>query len=91
MSDPRATTEMSPGGEIQFRDAAPALELICWTVIVLAPFLRWVNGPAVSTDQFVTQITVLCVAIGGALGLRIYNWRTRRALARARDATVIES
>jgi hypothetical protein len=61
-----------------FPNAAPLLELMCWTVIVLFPFLRWLNGPAVSTDQFVIQITLVCVAVVGVVGLRIYNWRNRR-------------
>jgi hypothetical protein len=83
-SDKRAArqrAEGKPGDEIRFRDAAPALEFMCWTVLALAPFLRWVNGPAVSTDQFVTHITVLTIALTGAIALRIYNRRKGRVSA----------
>jgi hypothetical protein len=30
-------------------------EFFCWTMVVLAPILSWVNGPSVSTDQFVVR------------------------------------
>jgi hypothetical protein len=63
---------------MQFRELAPAVEFSCWVVVVLAPFLRWVNGAAVTDDQFVIQVTLFTVALAGAIGLRIYNWRTGR-------------
>lgn len=83
-SDPNSSADPpTDDAEIRFRDAAPLLEFMCWTVLALAPFLRWVNGPAVSTDQLVTQISVVCVAVVGAISLRVYNWRNSR---RAQDA-----
>jgi hypothetical protein len=66
-----------PSGEsVRFRDVAPAIEFMCWVVVVLAPILRWVNGAAVTDDQFVVQVALVCLALGGAVGLRIYQWRT---------------
>jgi hypothetical protein len=62
----------------RFRDVAPAIEFVCWVVVVLAPILRWVNGPAVTDDQFAMQIGLIGVAATGALALRFYNWRERR-------------
>lgn len=67
------------------REAIPSLwiaEFMCWMMVVLAPLLSWVNGPSVSTDQFVVRVTVFAVALGGGVGLRIYKflrgWRSRR-------------
>jgi hypothetical protein len=40
--------------------------------------LRWVNGAAVTDDQFVIQMTLVAVALSGAIGLRIYRWRAGR-------------
>ena len=54
-------------------DALLAIEFCCWTVLVLAPFLRWVNGPAVTTDQFVVQCTLVTLALLGAVSLRAYD------------------
>ncbi len=51
------------------------LEFACWTVLVLAPLLRWVNGPAVSADQLVVRTTLVVLAAVGAVGLRMINWR----------------
>ena len=66
-------------------------EFSCWTMVALAPLLTWVNGPAVSTDQFVVRTAVFCLALAGALGLRtasvIRNHRVRReARGRVDDA-----
>lgn len=63
--------------DIHFRDIAPALEFICWVIVALAPFLRLINGPAVTTDQFVVQITLFSLALLGAVGLRIYGFFCR--------------
>ncbi len=45
-------------------------ELFCWTAVMLTPILCWVNGPSVSTDQFVTRIVVFTLALIGAVGIR---------------------
>jgi hypothetical protein len=45
-------------------------EFACWTTLALAPFLYWVNGPAVSHDQFVVRSGLVVIAILGAFGLR---------------------
>jgi hypothetical protein len=54
-------------------------EFFCWTMVVLAPILSWVNGPSVSTDQFVVRTTVFVLALGGGVGLRVFKFvRARR-------------
>lgn len=58
-----------------FRQVSQRFEYGCWAALVLFPFLRWINGPAVSTDQFVVQIAIVVAATLGAVGLRIYNLR----------------
>jgi hypothetical protein len=63
----------NPPHDIHFRDIAPAIEFICWVVVVLAPLLRLVNGAAVTTDQFVIQVALFSMALAGAIGLRIYH------------------
>jgi hypothetical protein len=59
--------------EIHFHDIAPAIEFVCWIVIALCPFLRLVNGAAVTADQFMIQVALFSSALAGAVGLRIYN------------------
>ena len=58
------------------REMTPAelfgwLELGCWTMVALAPFLYWVNGPAVSTDQFVVRTALVSLALCGGIGIRL--------------------
>lgn len=56
-------------------------ELCCWFVVVLAPILTWVNGPSVSTDQFVVRTFVFCAALTGGVVLSVANfirWRRKK-------------
>jgi len=46
-------------------------EFSAWTLLALAPFLTWVNGPSVSTDQFVVRTSVFTLALVSAVTLRI--------------------
>jgi hypothetical protein len=57
-------------------------EFCCWTMMMLAPILMWVNGPAVSTDQFVVRVTVFVLALAGAIGIRVGKIVRRRAQRR---------
>ena len=50
-------------------------EFACWTMLVLTPFLYWVNGPSVSTDQFVVRTALVILSALGAVILRVVNWR----------------
>jgi hypothetical protein len=60
-------------------------EFFCWTMVVLAPILTWVNGPSVSTDQFVVRVSVFVLAVTGALGLRVFKFV--RAKRKKRDSS----
>lgn len=70
MSELESDKEEDP--DIRFIDLAPAVEFCCWVVVALCPFLRWVNGAAVTQDQFVIQVTLFSLALTGAISLRIY-------------------
>lgn len=51
------------------------LEFGCWTMLVLAPLLYYVNGPSVSTDQFVVRTGLVVLSTLGAFALRLINRR----------------
>ncbi len=53
------------------------LEFACWTMLVLAPILYYVNGPSVSTDQAVVRTALAVLSAIGAVVLRLVNWRCR--------------
>lgn len=63
--------------DIHFRDLAPAMEFVCWVVVVLVPILRLINGPAVTDDQFVIQVTLFSLSLLGAVSLRLYAFFRR--------------
>ena len=44
-----------------------AIELGCWTMVLLAPILTWINGPPVSTDQAVVRTVVFILALLGGI------------------------
>lgn len=50
-------------------------EFACWTMLVLAPVLYYVNGPSVSTDQAVVRTALVVLSAMGAIVLRWINWR----------------
>ena len=86
---PAAYSESDPplsAGDHHDRNAVPRsvdellgwTEFACWTALVLAPFLYWVNGSSVSTDQLVTRTVLVILSAGGAVGLRLYAWFRRR-------------
>ena len=43
----------------------------CWIALSLTPFLYWVNGPAVSADQFVVRTILVVLALGMGIVLRL--------------------
>jgi hypothetical protein len=80
-SDKHSGADNRSTKEVRFRDIASAIEFACWTVVALAPLLRWVNGAAVTNDQFVIQIGLTSVALVGAISLRCSNiLATRRGV-----------
>lgn len=72
--DGQTTNEEEP---LTTREILGWLELSCWTMIALAPFLYWVNGPAVSTDQFVVRTILVTLAFVGGIVIHIVRRRTR--------------
>ena len=76
MSEP---TEID-GDDISLDELLPWLEFGCWTALVLAPFLYYVNGPSVSSDQAVVRTGLVIVAAVGAATLRFVNWRRKRTV-----------
>lgn len=73
MSDDGSEQDGEP--ELTPQEVRGWAEFCCWTTLLLAPFLYWINGPAVSTDQFVVRTALVVLAACGAVGLRLTSWR----------------
>jgi hypothetical protein len=65
-------------GELTPQELRGWMEFCCWTTLAIAPLLYWVNGPAVSTDQFVVRTALVVIAATGAIVLRVSAWLLRR-------------
>lgn len=74
MTEPTEAT----GDDISLDEMLPWLEFGCWTALVLAPILYYVNGPSVSTDQAVVRFGLVMLAAAGAVILRLVNWRRKK-------------
>ena len=74
MTSETQSEEQPVDPEITTTEVLGWLEFGSWTTLALAPFLYWVNGPAVSQDQFVVRTGLVCLATVGALGLTGRRW-----------------
>jgi hypothetical protein len=52
-------------------------ETWCWMVLVLTPIIWWLQGPSVSTDQFIVRTALVVLAAAGGIGLRTRAWIRR--------------
>lgn len=59
--------------EIGYRDVHHWAEFASWSMIALWPFLHWVNGPAVSNDQFVFRSMLIAISVLYAAGSIAYR------------------
>ena len=79
----------TPDIELSARELLGWAEFFCWTALVLTPVIWWLQGPSVSTDQFVVRTGLVVVAAVGAVTLRsidlIRRFRDRGKRDEARE------
>jgi hypothetical protein len=66
------------GDDLSWEELAPWLEFGCWTSLVLAPVLYYINGPSVSSDQAIVRTALVIIAAVGGVVLRFANRRRAR-------------
>lgn len=59
--------------DIPFGVISPAIEFMGGAVVLLTSVLLWVNGAAVTTDQFCMQVALFSTALTGAVRLRVFH------------------
>jgi hypothetical protein len=67
-----------PSERVHFSDILPSIEFASWMVAALALMLRFINGPAVTGDQFLIHITLLSLALASCIILRAYSYFRRQ-------------
>lgn len=55
----------------EIREFLGWLEFGCWTGLLLAPIIYWLQGSSVSPDQFVIRTAAVVLLAGGAVVLRV--------------------
>lgn len=59
------------------------VEFSAWSSLVMTPIIWWLQGPSVSTDQFVVRTALVAVSACVAVGLRgwvvLQRWRADKA------------
>jgi hypothetical protein len=66
-------------GELSFDEAVGWAEFCAWSALVMTPILWWLQGPSVSTDQYVVRTSLLVISAVAAIGLRIRALIARRS------------
>jgi len=60
------------GDEISVTELRVWAEFGAWCAFVMAPMIWWLQGPSVSTDQFVVRTGLVIVSFVVGLGMRIW-------------------
>lgn len=68
-------------GELSVDEAAGWAEFCAWSALVMTPILWWLQGPSVSTDQFVVRTSLVVISAVAAIALRIRALVARRSTA----------
>lgn len=58
-------------------------EFCCWSALVMTPLIWWLQGPSVSTDQFVVRTALVVISATGGIALRFVALRRKRRAGRA--------
>jgi pimeloyl-ACP methyl ester carboxylesterase len=53
------------------------IEFCAWAALLMTPIIWWLQGPSVSTDQFVVRTALVAIPAAVGVGLRIRAWSPR--------------
>ena len=63
-------------------------EFCAWSALVMTPIIWWLQGPSVSTDQFVVRTGLVVISACAGVGLR--GWAIVQRRRAAKGATTGE-
>jgi len=82
MSDNKEPIE-DAGEEMDVQEISGWAEFCAWSGFVMTPIIWWLQGPSVSTDQFVVRTGLIVISASVAVGLRGRALFQRRRAAKA--------
>jgi len=76
--------------DLSLEELLPWLEFGCWTALVLAPILYYVNGPSVSTDQAVVRTGLVIAAAVGAATFAVCQLAAEQSGMNGKDTSLLQ-
>jgi hypothetical protein len=72
--------QKAPQGENELRlnELLPWAEFCAWSALIMTPIIWWLQGPSVSTDQFVVRTSLVVISAIVGVGLRVRAMVARR-------------
>jgi hypothetical protein len=67
-----------PADDLDVEEVLGWAEFCAWAALVMTPIIWWLQGPSVSTDQFVVRTALVVISAVVGTGLRIRAWVCRR-------------
>jgi hypothetical protein len=67
-----------PDDDISLPELLYWVERASWMALVMCPIIWWLQGPSVSTDQFVVRTSLIVISAAVAAGFRIRAWWLKR-------------
>jgi len=57
--------------DFDIQELLPWIEFGCWAMLAMTPLIWWLQGPSVSTDQFVVRTSIAAISAVGGVILRL--------------------
>lgn len=64
--------------DVDLGQVRPWIEFCAWTALVMTPLIWWLQGPSVSSDQFVVRMSMVVLSAIAAVGLRLWALFAKR-------------
>ena len=65
-------TQEHPEDDLDPTEMRIWIEFGAWCAFVMAPIIWWLQGPSVSTDQFVVRTSLVVISFVVGVGMRIW-------------------
>lgn len=63
-----------PTDDLDLEEVLGWAEFCAWSALVMTPIVWWLQGPSVSTDQFVVRTSLIVISAVVGVGLRVRAW-----------------
>jgi hypothetical protein len=72
--------QISSNDDMSLEEGLGWAEFCAWSALVMTPIIWWLQGPSVSTDQYVVRTSLVVISAVAAIGLRIRKLVVKRTI-----------